>query len=180
MRKFHGIMRDGLRVEQLRIERLIAGHLGREHAADLSGDALAIGVDRLTGEILVFRHLREDGGNFLCHAARYFIHLLVLQLLRLLWGLRQWAVRLNFLGDSFGELVNLLGVDFGKFLIRHQGIGLALGDRVLQELVNRFNVPAGLFGGGLQLSIRLRAQSVDFSLLLSGKFTDSFLIEPES
>lgn len=86
----------------------------------------------------------------------------------------------EFLGDSFGELVNLLGVDFGKFLIRHQGIGLALGDRVLQELVNRFNVPAGLFGGGLELSIRLRAQSVDFSLLLSGKFTDSFLIEPES
>ena len=131
MRKFHGIMRDRLRGEELRIERLIAGHLGREHAADLSGDALAIGVNRLTGEILIFRHLREDGGNFLCHAARNFIHLLVLQLLGFLWGLREWAVRLNFVGDGFGELVNFLGVNFGKFLVRHQGIRLALSDRIL-------------------------------------------------
>ena len=179
MRELERILRDRLRLREVVVQGGVAGHLGSEHAADLVGDALTVTVDGLAGEILVLGHLAEDGGNFFRHAGRDLVDLFVLDFLRFLGCLRERIVGLDFVGDGLGELVDLLGVDLGEFLVGHQRIGLALGDRVLEQLVDGLDMAAGFFSRRFHLCVGLLTEGRDFGLLPGSEFSDSLLVEPE-
>ncbi len=164
MAEFHRVLRNRLGRQYLAVQLLVAGHLGGEHAADLVGNALAVFVDFLAGEILVLGHVGQNGRYSFGEPSAHFVDLLILDFLGLFRSLGDLAGGRDFFGNGFGELLDFFRIELGDFLVGHEDVGRAFRDGVFEKLVDGFNVTPGFLGGGLQLGFVFFAQGGDFIL----------------
>ena len=178
MGELERVLRDGLRGDQVVLQLLVLRQFAGEDVADLVGNLLAVGVDRVAGEVLVVGHLVEDGLDLVRHAAGNLVHLLVLHLLGFLGGLWEGIVGLDLLGDGLGEGVDLVGVELVDLVVGHEHVGLALRNGVLEQLVGGLDLPAVFVGGELQRLV-LVPEGGQLGLLPGSHVIDGLLVQPE-
>jgi hypothetical protein len=134
--------------------------------------------DRFAGEILVVGHLREDGRDAFDQTAGHLVDLLILELVGLLGRAGHGAVGSDLLGDRLCELVHPLLIQLLNLLVRHEYVGGALGNGVLEKLVHRLDMPACLLRGGLEFGVGLVAKRGQLSLLSGAKIGNGPLMVP--
>ena len=178
MRKLEGVLSHSLSLLQIVVQLLILGEFSGEYIADLVGNALAVLGDRITRQVLIFRHFRENGLNAVRHAGGDLVHLLVLHLLRFLRRFGEGIVGHHLLGDGLGQGVHPLGIELLHLLVRTEHVGLALGDRVPEQLVGRLDLPAIFIRSSLERVVRL-ALPGDLGLLRRIHLVHGLLVKPK-
>ena len=142
------------------------------------GDLLAVGDDLFAGQILVLGHVGQDGLNALCQASRDFVDLFILLVLGFFRRLGQRVIGLNLVRDGLGELIHAVSVHLRHFLLRHEHIGSAFLDRVLQQCVDVSDLVPRVLGSSLDIRFGLGSQVIDLLLLANRHFING-LEEPK-
>ena len=158
---------------------MLRGEFRRQDVADLIRNLLTVDVDLLAGQILVLRHVGQNRLNAFGHAAGNLVNLFILLFLGFLGCLGKRIVGLDLLRDCLGQLVHPVRVHLRDLLLRHEDIRGALLNRILEQCVDRVDLPAGFLSGGFEIRAVLLPHGGDLLLLAGGRIFDRFQDDKE-